>query len=122
MGRSTPRDWVWAYHVTLRGNLESIIMSGLRPSLHAHVPDSPVIFVEPDIDGVEPYYTEGMAVLRFKTPGFGTTEDGESVIFGGSERGGSPDEPLVGAPGEDGVIPPEQIQILADRKFQWLIE
>lgn len=113
---------VWAYHVTPKANIESILQDGLKPTMHAHVPDFPVIFVEPDIEGVEPYYTKDMAVLRFKTPGFGTTEDGESVIFGGSPVGGPPDDPLVGAPGEDGVIPPERIQILVDRKFQWMLE
>lgn len=122
MDRATPRDWVWAYHITPKTNLESIVISGLKPTVHSHVPDFPVIFVEPDLDGVEPYYAEGMAVLRFKTPGFGMTEDGENVIFGGSPVGGPPDAPLVGTPGEDGVVPPERIQILADRKFQWLIE
>lgn len=122
MDRATPHDWVWAYHVTPETALESISMEGLKPNMHAHVPDFPVIFVEPDLEGVEPYYGHGMAILRFKTPGFGTTEDGESVIFGGSERGGPPDVPLVGDSGEDGVIPPERIQILVDRKFQWLVE
>lgn len=114
MDRETPRDWVWAYHVTLDRNLESIAMEGLKPNFHEHVPDIPVVFVEPDLEGVEPYYGEGMAVLRFKTPGFGATEDGEDVLFAG-------DPPFVGSPGEAGVIPPERIQILIDRKFRWLI-
>jgi len=112
--RETPKDWVWAYHVTSQGNLDSIAKTGLQPNFHSHVPDVPVIFVEPDLEGVEPYYGEGMAVLRFKTPGFGTTEDGENVLFAG-------DHPLVGPRGDPGVIPPERIQILVDRKFQWLV-
>lgn len=112
---------MWAYHVTAEENLNSIAKGGLESALHAHVEGIPVIFVEPDIAGVEPYYREGMVVLRFKTPGFGTTDDGESVIFGGSERGGPPDPPLVGKRGEDGIIPPERIQILVDRKFEWMI-
>ena len=112
--RDTPKDWVWAYHVTSENNLDSIAREGLKPNLHEHVPDHPVIFVEPDLDGVEPYYGEGMALLRFKTPGFGTSEDGESVLFAG-------DPPFVGPLGADGVIPPERIQILVDRKFRWLV-
>lgn len=120
--RETPRDWVWAYHVTPEKNLPSITVEGLKPTLHAHVPDFPVIFVEPDLDGVEPYYAEGMAILRFKTPGFGSTEDGESVIFGGNPTGGTPEAPLTGAPGEDGVVLPERIQVLFDRRFRWLVE
>jgi hypothetical protein len=122
LDRATPRDWVWAYHITPKTNLELIVMDGLKPNFHPHVQDFPVIFVEPDLDGVEPYYAEGMAVLRFKTPGFGTTEDGENVIFGGNPTGGFPDAPLVGLSGEDGAVPAERIQILVDRKFQWLIE
>jgi hypothetical protein len=112
--RDTPKDWVWAYHVTSENNLDSIAREGLKPNLHEHVPDHPVIFVEPDLEGVEPYYGEGMALLRFKTPGFGTSEDGESVLFAG-------DPPFVGPLRADGVIPPERIQILVDRKFRWLI-
>lgn len=119
--RTTPPDWKWAYHVTLQEFVEPISQVGLRPTMHPHVSDVPVIFVEPDLDGVAPYYREGMAVLRFKTPGFGATDDGESVIFGGNERGGVPDEPLVGKRGEDGVVPPERIQVLIDRKFRWLV-
>lgn len=114
MDRETPKDWVWAYHVTPGANVESILENGLQPNPHQHVDGESAIFVEPDLEGVEPYYGEGMAVLRFKTPGFGTTSDGESVIFGGSE-------PLVGEEGDDGVIPPERIQILVGRKFQWMI-
>lgn len=121
MDRTTPKDWVWAYHVTPEPNLPSIVQEGLRPYMHAHVEDIPVIFVEPELEGIEPYYGPGMAILRFKTPGFGTTEDGESVLFAGSEEGGPPDEPFVGDAGEDGVIPPERIQVLIGNKFQWLV-
>jgi hypothetical protein len=120
--RETPPNWVWAYHVTPQEFLVLISKVGLRPTMHPHVSDVPVIFVEPDIEGVEPYYREGMAVLRFKTPGFGTTDDGENVIFGGSEPGSVPDDPLVGRRGADGVVPPERIQVLADRTFRWLIQ
>jgi hypothetical protein len=89
--------------------------------MHPHVADIPVIFVEPDLDGIAPYYRKGMAVLRFKTPGFGSTDDGEDVIFGGSESGGPPDPPMVGKDGEDGVIPPERLQVLVGKRFQWLV-
>lgn len=122
--RETPTDWVWAYHVTPESNLKRIAIEGLKPNLHAHVPDIPVIFVERDIEGVEPYYGEGMAILRFKTPGFGCTEDGEDVIFGGPnphDKEGYPEEPFEGEPGTDGVIPPERIQVLVGRKFKWLV-
>lgn len=121
MDRQTPSDWQWAYHVTPQEFLDSISREGLRPTLHPHVSNVPVIFVEPDLDGVQPYYREGMAVLRFKTPGLGTTDDGENVIFGGSESGGPPDPPLSGRRGEDGVVPPERIQVLLDKKFRWLV-
>lgn len=121
MDRTTPKDWVWAYHATPEQFIPSIAEEGLKPNRHPHVEDVPVIFVEPDFEGIEPYYDPGMAALRFKTPGFGTTEDGEYVIFGGSESGGVPEEPLVGEAGEDGVIPPERIQILVGKKFQWLV-
>lgn len=123
MARETPKDWVWAYHVTPESNLESIANEGLNPTWHPHVEDAPVIFVEPDVAGIEPYYQAGMAVLRFKTPGFGTTDDGENVIFGGSQNDTRPpDPPLIGDEGEDGVIPPERVQILRAKKFGWLIE
>jgi hypothetical protein len=121
MDRITPPDWSWAYHVTLEEFVGSIAKNGLRPAMHPHVSAVPVIFVEPDLDGIAPYYSEGMVVLRFKTPGFGTTDDGENVIFGGSESGTPPDPPLVGRSGEDGVVPPERIQVLVNNKFRWLI-
>jgi len=119
----TPSSWVWAYHATLRKFLSSIRTNGLRPAWHSHVEDAPVIFVEPDLDGVLPYHRPPeTVVLRFKTPGFGNTEDGETVIYGGSERPNAyPDEPLVGERGEDGVIQPECIQILRGKSFEWLI-
>ncbi len=100
----------------------SIAQAGLHPTLHPHVEEMPIIFVEPDIDGVKPYYTKGMALLRFKTPGFGDTPDGESVIFGGSSpHTGYPEPPLVGEAGEDGVVPPDKIQVLVETKFEWLV-
>lgn len=83
--------------------------------------DVPVVFVEPDLEGVLPYYGPGIAVLRFKTPGFGTTEDGETVVFGG-DGVDVPDAPFVGRAGEPGVIPPERIQVLVGKKFRWLAD
>lgn len=121
MDRTTPKGWVWAYHGTPQKSLDSIAKHGLKPTPHEAVDGAPVIFVEPELEGIEPYYTEGMAILRFKTPDFASTDDGESVLFAGSERGGVPDEPFVGKPGEDGVIPPERIQVLFDNKFRWLV-
>lgn len=119
--RATPKDWVWVYHGTPEKNLNSIVKHGLKPTPHEAVDGAPVIFVEPEIEGIEPYYFDGMAILRFKTPGFASTDDGESVLFAGSERGDIPDEPFVRGAGEDGVIPPERIQILVGRKFEWII-
>lgn len=119
--RETPEHWKWAYHITSKTNIDSIVKGGLQPTFHPHVSDIPVIFAEPDLEGVMPYYEKGTVILRFKTPGLGTTEDGETVIFGGSEGGGEPDLPLVGKEGEDGVIPPERIQFLAGNKFDWLL-
>src|SRR3990172_1035417 len=69
MDRTSPPDWDWAYHTTLEEFVEPISKNGLRPTMHPHVSKIPVIFVEPDLDGIAPYYREGMAVLRFKTPG-----------------------------------------------------
>lgn len=121
--RETPPDWVWAYHVAPRSALPSIKRWGLRPHWHAHVEDAPVIFVEPDREGVAPYRKpRNTVVLRFKTPGFGTTDDGESVIYGGSLRPSAPpDKPLVGRPGEEGTIPPKRLQIEQHNKFEWLV-
>lgn len=109
--RETPKDWVWAYHVTPEEFLPAITRDGLEPTMHEAVEDVPVLFVEPDLEGSEPYYGPGMAILRFKTPGFGTTEDGEAVLFGG-------DPPFVSATGS---IPPERLQVYVDRKFRWLV-
>lgn len=113
---SVPKDWVWAYHTTHRANLPSIKTEGLRPGWHEHVQEAPVIFVERDVEGLEPYVGEGSVILRFKTPGFGATEDGEDVIFGGPgvSREGYPDAPLVGPSGSDGVIPPDRIEVLVE--------
>jgi hypothetical protein len=114
VNRKTPADWVWAYHVTPEEFLPSIAKEGLRPMPNRWAENKPVIFVEPDLDGVEGYRGEGIATLRFKTPGFGTTNYGESVLF-------APDAPFVGKSGEDGVIPPERIQVLRGRRFGWLV-
>lgn len=122
LDRKTPRDWEWAYHVTSEAHMDPIAREGLKPHLHRSVPDAPVIFVEPEPEGVEPYHAPGTVILRFKTPGFGTTDDGENVIFGGSaDPSRPPDPPFVGGPGEDGVIPPERIQIFRGRRFGWLV-
>jgi hypothetical protein len=105
--------WVWAYHVTSERFIPSIAQHGLRPTIHQHVPGgAPVLFVEPDLAGVEPYWHPGLAVLRFKTPGFASTEDGEDVLFGG-------EPPFVGDPG---AIPPEALFILVGKRFQRLVE
>ena len=121
--RQTPSHWVWAYHVAPKSALPSIKTRGLRPHWHAHVEEAPIIFVEPDREGVAPYYEpRNTVVLRFKTPGFGTTDDGESVIYGGSLREGAPpDKPLVGNPGTDGTIPPMRLQIEQSGKFEWFV-
>jgi hypothetical protein len=111
------QDWVWAYHTTTKANLESICQYGLCPTWHEHVEDAPVIFVEPDVEGLEPYVDADSVVFRFKTPGFGTTEDGEAVIYGGPGRSGRPDPPFVGDVGSDGVIPPSNLEILYKRRW-----
>ena len=122
MNRATPPDWVWAYHVAPVHALVQIQKQGLKPEWHPHVEDAPVIFVEPDVDGVLPYRKRGTVILRFKTPGFGDTEDGETVIYGGSQRPNAlPDAPLVGQRGEDGAIPPERIQIMLRDEWTWLV-
>lgn len=117
-------DWagVWAYHVTHKDLLASIKKEGLKPEWHRSA-DTIVIFVEPDLEGVEPYIAKDTVVLRFKTPGFGATDYGETVIFGGNEYENEyPELPLVGERGTDGVIPPERLQILKGKKFEWLVE
>jgi hypothetical protein len=113
-------NWVWAYHVTLSSFLHSIAKEGLKPN--SSVKNCSAIFVEPDLAGVQPYVGTGTAVLRFKTPGFSETRDGESVLFAGStQEDGIPDAPFVGNPGEVGVIPPSEIQLLVDKKWKNLI-
>lgn len=121
--RNSPADWFWAYHVASNEFLPSIAKGGLKPALHPHVEGIPVVFVEPDLEGVMPYHTRGKTtVLRFRTPGFGDTEDGETVLYSGSHRKMSPpDSPFVGGPGEYGVIPPQRLQMLRDKAFVWLI-
>jgi hypothetical protein len=120
--RDSPADWVWAYHVTPNEFLPSIAKDGLKPERHPHVRGAPVIFVEPDLEGVLPYHIRSKtSVLRFRTPGFGDTEDGETVLYSGSQRRLSPpDPPFVGRPGKHGVIPPQRLQILRDNVFVWL--
>lgn len=103
-----PPDWVWAYHATPEQFLPSIAVEGLRPSAHAAAGEE-VLFVERTLDGLEPYYGPGIAVLRFKTPSFASTEDGEDVLFGG-------EPPFEGGPGGS-AVPPDRIQILRDRRF-----
>jgi hypothetical protein len=121
MERTTPKDWAWAYHVTLKTFLSRIAEEGLVPGHHPRAGNEPVLFVEPDVEGVEPYLSRGTTVIRFKTPGFETTEDGESVIVGG-DGAGSPPAPFVGEPGVVGIVPPERIQVLEGKKFKWLLE
>ncbi len=121
--RKTPPEWMWAYHATPKRSLPGISKHGLRPTWHTSVKDAPVVFVEPEVEGVEPYIAEGGATIRFKTPGFGCTEDGEDVVFGGSaNKVLSPDPPFVGKPGEDGVIPRERIQVLRGDRWGWLAQ
>ncbi len=124
VNRNTPGSWVWAYHVTGEGLLPQIVKEGLAPSLHPSLEEEPILFVEPELEGVEPYIWDDTATLRFKTPGFGTTEGGESVLYGGSQGCAMalPDDPFVGAEGEDGVIPPERIEIMREGEWGWLIE
>jgi hypothetical protein len=96
----------WAYHATPKEFLGSIRRKGLRPSPHAHVPEGEaVLFVERDLAGLKPYLGSGIVVLRFPTPGFGSTDDGEDVLYGG-------DPPFVGS--GDGAIPAELIEIMRD--------
>ena len=114
---------MWAYHLTIEENLPSIARMGLKPHTHAHVEDNtPVIFVERDEEGLEPYVGPGTANLRFKTPGFGGTPDGEDVLFGGPGRNDFPDAPFVGGENEDGVIPPQRIQIKKKDRWYWLTD
>lgn len=119
MERTTPKDWTWAYHATPEYFLLSISLEGLEPASHPSTPEIPTLFVEPDLEGIEPYYAPGIAILRFKTPGFGTTDDGETVLFGG-DGAGEPPPPFMGKSGEAGAIPPERIQVMVGRRFQWL--
>lgn len=106
-------DWVMAYHVTPNALLPLITVEGLRPAPHAHLGDGEVaLFVEPELEGVLPYYDpHTTTVLRFRTPGFSQTEDGEDVLFGGPWPGPNdpPSPPFEGEPGAMGVIPPSAI-------------
>jgi len=111
----TPSDWMWAYHATSRVHLASIMRDGLRATWHEHAEED-VLFVEPSLEGVLPY-SEGhsnIVTLRFKTPGFSSTDDGEDVLF-------SDGDPFVGT-GEDARIPPQRLQILDGKKFRWLTD
>lgn len=109
---------MWAYHATKMEFVPSIQKDGLLPERHRHVHGEPVIFVEPEFDGIEPYMTEGVTVaLRFKTPGFGMTDDGETVIFSSPGPDGRPEPPIVGGRGEIGAIPPDQIQAMVNGKW-----
>ena len=112
MARETPSGWAWAYHVTPLAFIPTIECGGLRANMHAHV-DEEALFVEPSFEGVEPYLAQGVVVLRFKTPGFASTEDGEDVLF-------PDDDPFVSVAGER-VIPQERLQILDGNKFRWLL-
>lgn len=113
-----PSNWVWAYHSTMLKFIPSIQKRGLLPERHRHVDGVPVIFVEPALDGITPYMEEGVtAALRFKTPGFGTTDDGETVIYSAPGEDGRPQDPLVGKRGQIGHIPPERIQTMVNGKW-----
>jgi hypothetical protein len=70
----------WAYHVTMKSFLPSILKDGLRPTAHEHTHGEPVIFVEDDEEQASIYHEPPKTVmLRFKVPWFGTTDDGEYV-------------------------------------------
>lgn len=124
LSRQHPREdqyWVWAYHTTHQDLLPQIAATGLQANWHEHVEDAPVIFVEPTLEGLAPYIDKNSVVLRFKTPGFGSTEDGEDVIFSEESRG-TFSQPLEGTPGEPGYVPPERLQLLVGREWRWLVE
>lgn len=121
--RETPEWPEWAYHVTSLELVDEIAAKGLKAEPNAKANDEPVIFVEPDLDGVLPYHHPGRtAVLRFRTPGFAELDNGETVLFGKSEYSdGYPDLPLVGDRGGVGRVPPERLQILHKGKWRWLL-
>lgn len=75
------------------------------------------IFVEPTLEGVSPYISEDTVVLRFRSPGYGESEWGDYVVYGGDSTGsGRPDPPFLGV--LPGAIPPELIEILAEEGWQ----
>ena len=83
------------------------------PQPHEHVEDdTPVIFVEADVVGAEVYASADTVTLRFRTPGFGTTEDGEYVLY-------APDAPFVTSRSDRiGTIPPSEINVL--KRGKWM--
>lgn len=91
---STPRERLeYAYHVTSLDRLPAIQRDGLKPAPHPHLDeDDEAIFVERDPEGADVYSDRGKTVmLRFLVDGFGSTEDGEDVLY-------------------DVAVPPEQIE------------
>lgn len=71
----------WAYHVTLASFLPSIRAQGLLPR-YSEPAGEDVIFVEPDEAEAAIYAEPGTVMLRFPVDGFGSTDDGETVIHG----------------------------------------
>ncbi len=94
------------------------------PIKHAFLePDEVAIFVEPSVEGVQPYLEPNSAILRFLSPGYGETEWGDYVVYGGSQYENQiPDAPFVGAPGTRGAIPPEELEILTAEGWVPLVE
>ncbi len=95
-------DKVYAYHVTPKEFLSSIASKGLRSYAHRHVGGRKVIFVEPDQALAEVYATTDTKTLRFKVTGFGSTPDGEAVLF-------------------NTTIPPKEIEVLTKKGWVSLL-
>jgi hypothetical protein len=81
----------YAYHVTLAQFIPAIAKEGLRPHFSSSAGED-VIFVEEDEKEAAIYMEPPRTVmLRFEVPGFGSTEDGEAVVYN--------------------VVPPQEIEV-----------
>lgn len=93
---STPKAHLeYAFHTTTKAALDTIRRDGLQPASHSHLDeDDEAIFVERDEEGADVYADpEGSTVmLRFLVDGFGSTDDGEDVLY-------------------DVEVPPDQIEV-----------
>lgn len=101
----TPKQYLQhAYHVTTKEALEDIRREGLQPHSHEHLDEGDeAIFVERDEKGVDIYSDPGTVMLRFLVDGFGSTEDGEDVLY-------------------DVVVPPDQIEVRTTRGWKPLLK